>query len=227
MSDDFDDDDDNVTHVDFAPTVPPPADPEKPKRKRAMIPVIKPSTIDPATLQKPDQRSTAAVNMRIAGTPFVEIARTLGYSSAKAAETAIVSALANMYPVEAAENMRQLEALRAEALFSQAITMAQASHFVDVEDETILIANTEQARWHDQALKALQLHAMITGARAPARLEVAASTQELHAMVNAILAAQGGETVVEADIFSMDEIPQLEEGQEWAEEVGDGESPTS
>jgi hypothetical protein len=204
--------DDDVVRVEFEKPDKPAADVDKPKRKGPAIPVLKPLDVDPEKMLKPDQRAVAAVNLRLAGAPFVEIAKELGYSSPKAAETAYVSALAEMYPVESWENLRQIEAMRAEVLLRQALAMAQADFFVDANDADVLIPNTEKARWHDQALKALQVHAMITGARAPARLEVSASTQELHQMVTAILQAQGGEPIVEADIFQMDEIPQIEGG---------------
>lgn len=218
MSDD-DNGDDNVTHLEFGQ---PPRKSElrnpdgKPetKRKQPQIPVLKPATVDPAALiEKPDQRAIACVNLRMAGAQFVEIANELGYATPKAAEVAYVSALSTMYPVESWENLRQIEALRAETLFRQALANAQATHYVDLNDPDHLIPNTEQARWHDQAIKALQLHAVITGAKAPTRVEVSASTQELHQMVNDILTRQGGEEILEADIFDI-ETPELTEGPE-------------
>lgn len=197
----------DAVHVEFDQPERKGAGEEKPKRKGPAIPVLKPITVQPEEIVKPDQRAVACVNLRMAGAPFHEIARELGYANPKAAETAYVSALADMYPVESWENLRQIEAMRAEVLLRQALAMAQADFFVDVDDSEVLIPNTEKARWHDQALKALQVHAMITGARAPARLEVSASTAELHQMVNAILVAQGSEGPKEADIFQIEELP--------------------
>lgn len=48
-------------------------------------------------------------------------------------------------------------------------------------------------------------HAMITGAKAPVRVEVAASVQELNEIANELIAAEGSRDL-EADIFDLDEI---------------------
>ena len=193
--------------------------PSKPKRPLAeRIPKLpEMERIDPATLTKPDQRAVACVNLKLAGAPFHEIAKELNYASADAARTAYYSALANMHPTEDIETMRQMEGMRAEALFRKSLAMASADFLVATEhrynEETheydeveVQIPNTERLRWHEQAAKDLALHAAITGAKAPQRMEVNASTQEVNRIVHLIVQAQGGEAM-EADIF---EIAQIE-----------------
>ena len=190
-----------------------PRKPKKPARER--IPVLPTDPIDVTELAKPDQRSVACVNLKLAGAGWPAIAKELGYASPKAAETAYIAALANMYPVEAAETLRQTEILRAELLINLALPMANADYFVDANNPNVRIPNTEKRLWHEQALKAVALHSTISGAKAPARIEVSADTQELNAMVNALLqaaAAKNGEgeeiVIEEASIWDLDALPQ-------------------
>lgn len=186
-----------------------PRKPKKPPRER--IPVVPRTVVDVAELAKPDQRSIACVNMKLAGTPWVVIAKELGYASPRAAEQAYIAALAGMYPVESWETLRQTEALRAEMAINQAAVMATTDYFVDAKDKSVRIPNTEKRLWHEQLLKAIALHATITGAKAPTRIEVTADTQELNAMVQVLLqqrATDGDEIVVEeASIWDIDELP--------------------
>lgn len=193
--------------------------PKKPSLKDR-IPVLPSLGVNPEDLQKPDQRSVACVNLRLAGAPFVEIAKELGYASSQAAKSAYVAALANMFPVEDAATLRQAEAMRAEQLLRRSLAMASADYFVDADDPNVRIPNTDRLRWHEQAAKDLALHAMITGAKAPTRVEVSADTQELNQIVDAILQGSGEMPELEASTFDVDEIPAGPEG-----EIGDEPSP--
>lgn len=193
--------------------------PRKPLRER--IPKLpEMERVNPEKLQKPEQRQVSCVNMRMAGASFHEIAKDLGYASADSARTAYYSALANMHPPEDIETMRQMEGMRAEALFRKSLAMASADFLVATDivvdevtgEETeveVRIPNTEKLRWHDQAAKDLALHAAITGAKAPARMEVNASTEEINRIVHLIVQNQGGEDL-EADIFQMAEIEAID-----------------
>lgn len=185
-----------------------PRKPRKPPRER--IPTLPATVMDVAELAKPTQRSVAVVNMHLAGAPWHAIAKDLGYASPREAEKAYIAALASMYPVSSWETLRQTEALRAELLLNQSMAMASADYFVDANDPTVRIPNTEKRLWNDQAQKALLLHATITGAKAPARVEVSVDTQELNAMVQTLLQAGAGEEeiVLEASIWDVEEIPQ-------------------
>lgn len=188
--------------------------PRSPKKRLAeRIPQLPALDVDPEKLRKPDQRSVACVNMRIAGAPFHEIAASLEYESAGAAKAAYVAALASLYPQEGWEQLRQTEAMRAEQQLRRSIEMASADYLVvhtgefDDDGEEIVerVPNSEKLRWHEQAGKDLALHAMITGAKAPTRVEVSASVQELNEIANELIAAEGHRDL-EADIFDLDEI---------------------
>ncbi len=195
-------------------------EPRKPRTK-GQIPRLPRRDVDPEKIAKPDQRAVACVNMKLAGASFVDIANELGYAGPQAAEQAYVNALAGMYPVETWESLRQIEAMRAEQLFSQSFAMASADYLVvdDADGNEVQVPNTERLKWHEQAAKDLMMHAAITGAKAPARVEVSASTQELNQMVEIILHNSGAERAIEASVFDLADIP--DDGIEDAEVVED------
>lgn len=184
--------------------------PPKP-RPKSQVPRLPRTSVDPDKIGKPDQRAVACVNLKLAGAPFHQIAEELGYASPAAAEQAYVSALAGMYPVETWESLRQVEALRAEQLFARSFAMASADYLVVEGDdgEEVQVPNTERRQWHEQAAKDLMMHATITGAKAPARVEVNANTQEINQMVEIILSQQRGDRALEANIWDLEDIPQV------------------
>lgn len=186
----------------------PPA--KKPGLKERIAVLPEGPRIDPSTIGHGDQRAVAAANMRLAGAPFHEIAKELGYQSAEQARSAYIGALASMNPMEDLETLRQAAALRADMLFRQSLALATATHLVDRESG-VEVPNTDRLRWHEQAAKDLLLHATITGAKAPARLEVSASTSELNQMVHVLVQANGaGAADIEADVWEIDEIEAID-----------------
>jgi hypothetical protein len=145
--------------------------------------------------------------MRLAGAPFHEIAKALEYKNAAMAKTAYIRALAATHPPEDWETLRQLEVMRAEQLLRRSFAMASADYFVDQDDPTKKIPNTQKLAWHEQAGKDLALHATISGAKAPARVEIMPSEVELNQMVNAILLAQGELPELEGEVIDLEDIP--------------------
>lgn len=186
----------------------------KPKKTlKGRVPMLPSLDVDPEKVGDPDQRAVACANMRLAGAPFHEIAKALDYSDATSAKAAFIAAMASLNPLEDLETLRQSEAMRAEQLFRRSFAMAGADYLVvteEGEDGEVIetrVPNTDRLRWHEQAGKDLALHAMITGAKAPSRVEVTATTQELNRMVDVLLHAEGGPGVVEADVFQITELP--------------------
>lgn len=212
MSDD-EDQGDNVTFLD----VKKPARPRKARTKasrdeervRVTIPVLPPPEITPADFGGSPgvtQRELACVNMRLMGAPFVEIARALEYASAAEAKRDFTRALALTHTPEDWETMRQVEVMRAEQLIARSFAMSAADFLVDAETGE-KIPNTDRLRWHDQAGKDLALHAMISGAKAPARFEITPTEQEYSQIVDTILAAEGFRPAIEASILDVEEVP--------------------
>jgi hypothetical protein len=196
--------------------------PKKPKTPRPLIPVLPEITTEVEKITKPTQRAAACVNMRLAGAKsFQFIADELGYANAQAAQDAYVSALAHMYPMSSWETMRQEAALRAEERLRRSLAMANADYFVDANDPKKLIPNADKIRWHEQSGKDLALHVMITGAKAPTRIEMSADTQELNSLLQELLVAQGAEPELEASVWDIDEVPSVEH-----EDIVDAEEVT-
>lgn len=185
--------------------------PRKPKAPKARIPVLPTLSTEVENLKRPDQRGAAAVNMRLAGAKsFQFIADELGYATAQSAQDAYVSALAHMYPQSSWETLRQEAALRAEERLRRSLAMANADYFVDANDPKVMIPNVDKIRWHEQSGKDLALHVMITGAKAPTRIEMSADTQELNGLLQELLLAQGAEPEMEASVWDIDEVPEVE-----------------
>ena len=207
-------------NVDFEPAIPRTKAPVdgKVRVRRQLIPQLPPLEVDPARVRNPDQRAAACVNMKLAGASFHDIAKELVYANARMAKEAYVAALSRMNPVEDWETLRQTEALRAEQQLARSVAMASADYLIvhkTVKDDEgkeyeIIeqVPNTDKLRWHEQAGKDLALHAMITGAKAPARVEISADTQELNQMVQVLMQAQQGEQLeLEAEVWDADEVP--------------------
>jgi len=200
-----DEEPDNITRLSFPKLDPPPP----PKTKPREIPILPSLGVDPAEVAaaSPDMRAVACVNMRLAGAPFHEIAKALEYKNAAMAKTAYIRALASTHPPEDWETLRQTEVMRAEQLLARSFRMASADFFVDQNDPTVKIPNTQKLQWHEQAGKDLALHAMISGAKAPTRVELMPSEVELNQMVNAILQAQGELPELEGEVIDLEDIP--------------------
>lgn len=208
---------DNVTRLNFEKPI------SKPQQRRNAgqpsrrpkpreIPVLPSLGVEPADIVgDPDMRAVACVNMRLAGAPFHEIAKALEYKNAAMAKTAYIRALAATHPPEDWETLRQLEVMRAEQLLRRSFAMAAADYLVDKDDPTKKIPNTQKLAWHEQAGKDLALHATISGAKAPARVEIMPSEVELNQMVNAILLAQGELPELEGEVIDFEDIPEVGE----------------
>jgi hypothetical protein len=205
--------------------------PEKPASKktgdkakrRAAIPVLpEPPRYNPDEMM--DMRGgitrldEAIVNMRVDNVPFEEIARILSLPSATDAYQRCVRALAKTHPREDWETTRQLEIARAEQLLRRSMAMAAAEFFVDAENPDELIPNEDRLRWHQQAGQDLALHATISGAKAPTRVEITPTDQEYEALVTEVLRSRGHSEPAEFDILSLDQIPNVEDA-----EIVDGE----
>lgn len=190
--------------------------------RRGAIPELPSLEVDPKDIRKPDQRAVACVTLVNAGATWWEVVQKLDYADVTSAKAAYVAALAKMAPIGDFETLRQMEAMRAENLFRRSLAMASADYLVvrrtatddegneyEIEEH---VPNTDKLRWHEQAGKDLALHAMITGAKAPARVELTADTQELNQMVQVMLQRTQLERVREADIFEAEIIPDEPEG---------------
>jgi hypothetical protein len=195
------------------PVRPPSAGKPPPK---PVIAVIPPKEI-PAEERLPDldvnlpphlnRRIIACVNMRLAGAPFYEIAQQLEYASPADAKRDYARAIATTHGPEDWDTLRQLEGARAEALFRRSFEMASADFLIDLENPDQRVPNTQKLQWHEQAARDLMNHAIITGAKAPTRVEITPAEQEYDQLVGALLEGQGYLEIEEADVVQIFETP--------------------
>lgn len=214
----YDHDEDEPEYLSFPrPKKKPSKKVEAKERQRAAIPVLPQAPrLNPDDIDLKGgitQLDEAIVNMRVAGAPFEEIARVLQLPSAQVAYTRMVRALAKTHPREDWETTRQLEVARVEQLMQRSFAMAAAEFFVDVDDPSELIPNTERLRWHQQAAMDVALHAKITGAQAPTRLEITPTDQEYDALVTEVLRNRGHQEPKEYDILSLEQVPDVEDAE--------------
>lgn len=154
------------------------------------------------------QRAKACANMRLEGASFIEIAELLEYRDAAEAKRDFQKALAATHPPEDWETMRQMESARAEKLFKQSIAMASADYLVDEDGNKV--ANTEKLKWHQQAATDLMNHAVISGAKAPSKLEITPGEAQLEQLVEQMLTRAGHEVTHEAEVLELTQIPTLQ-----------------
>lgn len=116
-------------------------------------------------------RQVAAVTLRFQGRAFQEIADELGYSGRAAAYKAVQRGLADLPPVEHRDSLRQLEAMRLDALQAAAWPAA-------------MTGDSEGVR---TVLKVMERRARLFGLDAPVKTEHRV-TEELDAEIELMLA---------------------------------------
>lgn len=150
-------------------------------------------------------RARSAVNLKLAGASYVEIADTLEYPDPQAARREVERALALTHSPDDWETLRLVTAARAEQLFARSSAMAAADFLVLEDGERI--PNTEKLAWHRQAGVDLMNHATITGAKAPTKVEITPDEERLDSIVSALVGRMGHEDILDADVLELEQIP--------------------
>lgn len=153
------------------------------------------------------ERDRSAVNLRLDGASYLEIADLLEYKDAATARRAIERALAKTHSPEEWDSLRMIAAARAEKRYALSSAMAGAVFLVD-SDTGEKIANTEQLRWHQQAGIDLMNWATITGAKAPTKIDITPDEERMDQIVSQILERSGYEEILDADVLELDVIPE-------------------
>jgi len=189
---------------------------------KPVIAVIPPKEI-PAEERLPDldvdlpphlnRRIIACVNMKLAGAPWYEIAQSLDYASVPDAKRDYARAIATTHGPEDWDTLRQIEGARAEALFRRSFEMAGADFLIDMENPGQKVPNTQKLQWHEQAARDLMNHAIITGAKAPTKLEITPGEAEYDQLVGSLLEAQGFLEIEEADVVQIFESEPAADGE--------------
>lgn len=201
---------DNPVHMDFEE--PKDEKPKKPKKERKEKAPPQYATLPPAEVVTGTEvvggvsaRDRAAVNLRLAGASYAEVADTLDFRDASEARKAIERTLAKTHAPDDWESLRMIASARAEAQFKRSFAMAGADYLV-LEDGT-KVPNTEKLRWHQQASADLMNHAIITGAKAPTKVEITPDEEKLDALVSRLMLEMGHEDVLDAEVLELEQIP--------------------
>lgn len=157
------------------------------------------------------QRARAAVNLKLAGASYVDIAETLEFPSPEIAKREVERALAVTHSPDEWETLRLVAAARAEQMFARSSAMAAADYLVLDDGEKV--PNTEKLAWHRQAGVDLMNHATITGAKAPAKIEITPDEEKLDSIVTALVQRMGHEDILDAEVLELEQLPN--DPEEW------------
>lgn len=151
-------------------------------------------------------RDRAAVNLRLNGASYLDIADQLEFKDAASAKKAVERTLAATHAPEEWDSLRMMASARAERLFERSAAMAGADYLVDT-DTGEKIANTERFKWHQQASADLMNWATITGAKAPTKVEVTPDEERMDQLTQLVLQGLGHQDILDAEVIELTEIP--------------------
>jgi hypothetical protein len=180
----------------------------EPEPKKAVIPVVpkRPTLTDAEIRRGVSNRARSAANLKIDGYSYQEIADTLELKDAAEARKLTETVLAAIHPTSDLETLRIVVSARAERLLQRSMAMASADYLIDQENGE-KIANLDRLRWHQQAAADLMNYATITGAKAPAKLEITPGEADMDALVHRLLARGGHEEIQDAEVIELDDLP--------------------
>lgn len=182
---------------------------EKDEPKPPAIPKAPGTAIEPLTGDEIkrgiSQRARSAANLKVEGYSYQDIADLLEFDKAADAKRAVESVLAAIHGPGDYETIRIIAAARAEDALRRSTQMAKAN-FIQMEDGD-RVPNTEQLRWHQQAGTDLMNWAVITGAKAPTKVEITPGDDDMERLVALMLERSGHEEIVDAEVIDLEYIP--------------------
>lgn len=154
-------------------------------------------------------RARAVAKYRTLGYSYQEIADIMGLKDAKEAQRIHHSVIAATLDPDSIETQRAVVLSRAEMLFKSSLQMATATYLVahDEEGEPIEVENTERLRWHQVAANDLMNIAVLTGAKAPTKIEFTPGEADLERLVEEFVRRAGHEDIMDAEVIELDQIP--------------------
>lgn len=189
--------------------------PKKPKKaeKRVVIPQLPPPVVPQidGTRRGISNRDRAAVNLKLEGASYLEISDMLEFDDPEDAQRVVERALALTHAPDEWDTLRLVAGARAEKLLSLSLAMASATHLIDPETNEP-IPNKDRLAWHRQAGEDLMRHAIITGAKAPAKVEITPDDTVINELVSRLLKAGGHEDIVDAEVLDLEDLPEITDG---------------
>lgn len=166
----------------------------------------------------------AAVNMKIAGASYAEIAEVLEYTSPAAARMAVEQGLADAYEPKDTASLRRITNARLEGLFQMSWRNASETRparddFGDVIPGTVE-RNPEQLPWIRQAADIVSRISKLHGLDAPTQIQVSPGALELEDTVSRLVAHAQRSLPREADIFAAEEVIDVAEVEPGDEPLG-------
>lgn len=161
------------------------------------------------------ERARAVAKYRTLAYSYQEIADIMGLKDAKEAQRIHHGVIAATLDPEAIETQRAVVLSRAEMLFKNSVQMATATHLVAHDEESgedIEVPNTDRLRWHQVAAADLMNIAVLTGAKAPTKIEFTPGEADLERIVEEIVRRAGHEDIMDADVL---ELSQVDDRPEW------------
>lgn len=190
----------------------------KKKEKKQGIPRLpkpKPPLTGDEVRRGVSERSRSAANLKVEGYSYAEIADLLEYETPQDAERAVTGVLASIHGSDDYETLRLIVTARAEQQFKRSAAMAGADYLV-LKDGT-KVPNADKIRWHREASNDLMNYALITGTKAPTRVEITPGEADMERIASEILRRQGIEDIVDAEVIELDQIPAITAGDDDAE----------
>lgn len=181
---------------------------EKSEPKKVVIPSLPPAEkplTDVEVRRGVSNRDKSAVNLKLAGASYQEIADTLELDSAGDAKRIVERALAATHSPDDWQTLRTIAAARAEEMFSRSLAMAKADYLVTEDGERV--PNTEKRMWHNEARNDLVNLVQITGAKAPTKIEITPDEARMEEIVAELLARSGAEDILDAEVIELAEVP--------------------
>lgn len=161
--------------------------------------------------KRPPRTARAAVNMKIAGAPYEDIADTLGYASPSQARAVVEEQLAGMFEPEDRASLFKIVSARHEALIASLFKKATSTYVPDRDefgDEIpgTLVANPDHLAYSKVLADVLSRYSVLHGLNAPTKVQVTPSAEEFTEVVSTLVNKALESSAQEADIFEMDEI---------------------
>ena len=181
-----------------------PGDDDKKKASIPRLPAAEKPLTDLEVSRGVSNRDKSAVNLKLAGASYQEIADTLDFRTAAEAKRAVERTLAATHSPDDWQTLRLVAGARAEELFKRSLAMASADFLVLDDGERV--PNTDKLRWHQQAAADLMNHVQITGAKAPTKIEVTPDEARMEEIVAEMLRRSGEEPILDAEVIDLDVV---------------------
>ena len=183
---------------------------KEPKEKKPEIPRLPDKEVAVITGDEVrrgvSDRARAAANLKVEGYTYAEIADKLEFESPQDAKRAVESVLAAIHGPGDYETLRLIATARLEAQIKRTTAMAGAD-FLVLEDGS-QVPNVDKLRWHQAASTDIMNWAIVTGAKAPTKVEITPDEAALERLVAEIATRTGHEDIIEVDVLELTQVPE-------------------